>query len=50
MQERQFDGVADGLHRLGLAADGRPRQRGHRFQGAFDALAHADDFQARRAG
>ena len=45
MDKRQFDRVADGLHRLLLAADVRPGQLGHRLQGTFDALAHADDFE-----
>lgn len=45
VQKGQFDGVADALHRLVLAADRGPRNRGDGFQDALDAFAGADDFQ-----
>lgn len=45
MQEGHLNGVANGLHGLVLAADGRPRQVGDVFEQAFGPAAHAEHFE-----
>jgi hypothetical protein len=45
VEEGEFDGVADGLDGVVLAADGGPGQFGDPFEGAVDAAGAAEDFE-----